>query len=76
MTSVLMMDQHERKKVPLKPSGPGDFSCGDFQIATHTSSSVKGLSRLATSRDGRWMDSQLMVRLRGDVVPNEDRKCS
>jgi hypothetical protein len=49
MASTLIVGQHDLKKHPVKPSGPGALSEGNCLIVAHTSSSEKGASRAARS---------------------------
>ena len=74
MMSLLISAQQDLKKVPEKPSGPGDLSTGDALIARHTSSSVKGLSSPLPCSLVMARERQLTVVSRCAAVPNMEEK--
>ena len=72
-----MIGQHFLKKSPENPSGPGDLSLGNWQMAAKISNSVKGSSRDARFTAGKSSRSQLrsLERLGGVAMMVEKCAC-
>ena len=75
-TSALMLSQHDLKKAPMKPSGPGALTEGKENTASLISASSNGSSR----DDRSWrcipMFSHTMDLVRRAGVPRLAWKCS
>ncbi|PNT60976.1 hypothetical protein BRADI_5g08767v3 [Brachypodium distachyon] len=74
--SSLMMDQHEEKNRPVKPSGPRHLSGGRFRTAIHTSSSEKSLSGPKGGAEGRPKNWGSKAKGRSSTEPNKAPKKS
>lgn len=75
-TSTFMISQHNLKKDPVYPSGPGALSKGIWWTACFVSSSVNAVSIWLRSWDGKRSSSQLMSCCRGGGCPMKFEKWS